>query len=631
MRCPNDGGTLDVTDDDPLVGTAVSHYHVDAFIGGGAMGRVYRAHHTLLHHKQVALKVLRGDLAATVTMRLRFTQEAESASRLVHPNVVSVSDFGRTDTGLLYLAMDFIEGRNLADMIIEDGPLSVARTIAIAQQLCAGLGHAHEQGFVHRDFKPDNILIVHEEATRTTPVPGIPALHGGERARIVDFGLAVHADPDATSARLTTAGVAVGTPVYAAPEQMQSLAEVDARADLFALGVTMFEMLAGDVPFDVGLMETLRMNATAERPSIASRARTPVKVPVRLERLVHRLMARAPADRPASTAEVFEELVEIELALARGIEVVAMPNAPVKRGRGFTLALALLASIGGALAIAAWPAAPADDVRTHAAAQGPHADAAQSSVSVAPSATAISQVTAPVAVAQVATAPVAVAPVAAAPIAAKGESSPMAVKSAPAPARSVAHAPHDKPSHKRVAVNDDPPPARVTATTSATTPAPMTAASTGPPVIAAIDPPVAAPPADASVEVIAPPPPRPAPLPPAPKKILTSASLAIESFSVRGALTAAQIRRALDRVTPQIRACYGPAATAAGASPSVAIATRFEIDESQRAHAIELADPGLAGLKACVARALGNVRAEQAPDVGTVDVSLVLRFTPEGS
>src|ERR1700759_2181398 len=155
-RCPNDGGALDVTDDDPLVGTDVSHYRVDEFIGGGAMGRVYRAHHTLLHHKQVALKVLRGDLAATMAMRLRFTQEAESASHLVHPNVVSVSDFGRTETGLLFIAMDFIEGRNLADIIVTEGPLSVSRTIALAQQLCAGLGHAHEQGFVHRDFQHDN-------------------------------------------------------------------------------------------------------------------------------------------------------------------------------------------------------------------------------------------------------------------------------------------------------------------------------------------------------------------------------------------------------------------------------------------------------------------------------------------
>jgi hypothetical protein len=117
----------------------------------------------------------------------------------------------------------------------------------------------------------------------------------------------------------------------------------------------------------------------------------------------------------------------------------------------------------------------------------------------------------------------------------------------------------------------------------------------------------------------------------APKRVATSASLAIENLSVRGALTAAQIRRALDRVTPQIRACYGPAATAAGNSPSLSITTRFEIDESQRAHSIELADPGLAGLKTCVQRVLANVRAEQAPDVGTVDVAFVLRFTPEGT
>jgi serine/threonine-protein kinase len=594
VRCPNDGGTLAVTDDDPLVGTDVSHYHVDAFIGGGAMGRVYRAHHTLLHHKQVALKVLRGDLAATMAMRLRFTQEAESASRLVHPNVVSVSDFGRTETGLLFIAMDFIEGRNLGDLILQDGPLTAARTIFLAQQLCSGLGHAHDQGFVHRDFKPDNIIIVHEEPSRSTPVPGMAGIHGIERARIVDFGLAIHADPDAAAARLTTAGAAVGTPVYAAPEQMQSLGEVDARADLFALGVTMFEMLAGDVPFDAGLMETLHLNATGIRPSIASRARVPVTVPVRLERLVHRLMARSPLDRPASTAEVFEELVAIELELARGIAAIAMPVAPARRNRWLPLAIAGVAVAGVALAIAAWPAErPAIQPVTIVQTLPPHtapppAPPPQAAVAVAPT-------------------------------------------PAPPPAPHVAHVAHvahpAHPAHPAHAKPAHPPVAAVP-------PVPLAA----PTIVAELEPPIAVPPADASVVVIAPPPAPvlPAPLPPPPpppakKKVATSARLAIEGLSVRGALTAAQIRRALDRVVPDVRACYGPAATAAGASPPIAISTRFEIDESQRARAIELAEPGLAGLKACVQRALAAVRAEQPPDVGTVDVSLVLRFTPEDS
>jgi serine/threonine-protein kinase len=574
VRCPNDGGRLDVTDDDPLVGTDVSHYHVDAFIGGGAMGRVYRAHHTLLHHKQVALKVLRGDLAATMAMRLRFSQEAESASRLVHPNVVSVSDFGRTDTGLLFIAMDFIEGRNLADIIITEGPLTATRTIALAQQLCAGLGHAHEQGFVHRDFKPDNIIIVHEDASRATPIPGAPVLPGGERARIVDFGLAIHADPDAAAARLTTAGAAVGTPVYAAPEQMQSMDAVDARADLFALGVTMFEMLAGDVPFDAGLMETLHLNATAERPSISSRAKEPVSVPARLERLVHRLMARVPNERPASTSEVFEELVAIELEIARGVAVIAMPMAPAKRTRWLPFAIASVVIAGGALAYEASLKQPIADPPRIVTAVPP---APAPLVSVAPD-----RISTP-------------APVPA---------------PEPAPAR-VAHPTHGK--HKRVAVaaaHDDPPPA---------------------PVAEVIAPPDASPapvPIDASVVAILPAPPA---IPIAPRRIATSASVAVESLSVRGALTTAQIRRALDRVTPQVRACYGPAATAAGSSPPISITTRFEIDESQRAHAIELADPGLAGLKTCVQRALANVRAEQAPDVGTVDVAFVLKFTPEGT
>src|SRR5262249_49919782 len=157
---------------------------------------------------------------------------------LSHPNIVSVLDFGRTEDGLLYLAMDFVEGASLASLIT--GPMQPLRVVRLARALGQGLAHAHEHGFVHRDFKPDNIIVVREGDV--------------EVPRIVDFGLAIRADPDGDSARITTAGAAVGTPVYAAPEQLGSDVDVDHRADLFALGVTVFELLAGRVPFDGNIL-----------------------------------------------------------------------------------------------------------------------------------------------------------------------------------------------------------------------------------------------------------------------------------------------------------------------------------------------------------------------------------------
>jgi len=585
---------LELAEVDPLIGTTVSHYRVDAYIGGGAMGRVYRGHHTLLQHKQVALKVLRGDLSATMAMRLRFTQEAESASHLVHPNVVSVGDFGRTETGLLYLAMDFVEGSSLA-AIVEEGPLSAARTIYLAQQLCLGLGHAHAQGYVHRDFKPDNIIVVRDPpvaaGTRPTPIPrsSVPrpvvALLAPdeelERPCILDFGLAIHADPDLASARLTTAGAAVGTPVYAAPEQMQSLDEVDGRADLFALGVTMFEMLAGDIPFDVGLIETIHLNSTGERPAIATRARGAVTVPPRLERLVRRLMEPAPADRPGSAEEVYEELDAIATELVRGLASVE-PRAdvhiepivvPRKRRGGLVVAALIVATTA---AIATVVATRESDEPVRVAAPVVRDAAAQP----AP--------------------PIAIPPPVAPPVA------PPIQRVTPPPARSGSRA-HGKKTIARAKPID------VAIVTGSAAPAPVVEPA---PIVvepAPVTPPIAPAP-------VVPPPPRP---------VATSARLAIENLSVRGALTVAQVKRALDRVTPSLRACYGPAAAQAKSSPGVAIQVRFELDESQRARSIQATGATLAGLAPCVQHALADVRAEQPPDVGSVDVTFVAHFTPE--
>lgn len=293
-RCPIDGGPIATSIEDPMRGVVIEHYQIDEIIGIGSSGRVYLAHHSRLAQRRFALKILFGDLAATAPARIRFTHEAESASRLAHPNLVSVVDFGRTPSGLLYLVMDYIDGPTLASVIARDGAMAQERAVRMSLQLCRGLAHAHDIGLIHRDFKPDNILISSDA--------------NGEIPRIVDFGIALSAGSDGDP-RLTAMGVTLGTPAYAAPEQASD-GEIDHRADLFALGVTMYEMLTGRLPFDGSLVEMMRLNATTDAPAMAERVRG-LSVTAPLQYLVSKLMARDPAQRYQTAREVVDALTEL--------------------------------------------------------------------------------------------------------------------------------------------------------------------------------------------------------------------------------------------------------------------------------------------------------------------------------
>ncbi|HRC59026.1 MAG TPA: serine/threonine-protein kinase, partial [Kofleriaceae bacterium] len=293
-RCPVDGAHVVTSHSDPMLGVTVAeHYQIDELIGIGSSGRVYLAHHRRLAQRRFALKILFGDLAATASARMRFTHEAESASRLAHPNLVSVVDFGKTSAGLLYLAMDFIEGPTLASLIDRDGAMAQERAVRMGIQLCRGLAHAHDLGLIHRDFKPDNILVSNDAH--------------GDVPRIVDFGIALSADDG--DPRLTATGVTLGTPAYAAPEQTTD-GDVDHRADLFALGVTMYEMLTGVLPFQGTMVEIMRQNATADPPPMNDRA-PGAQVTSALQHVVFKLMARDPNQRYQTAREALEALTEL--------------------------------------------------------------------------------------------------------------------------------------------------------------------------------------------------------------------------------------------------------------------------------------------------------------------------------
>jgi serine/threonine-protein kinase len=220
---------------DPLVGQMIEgKYRLEARLGVGGMGAVYRATRLLIGDA-VAIKILHPEQVADPQSAERFRREAQAAARLKHPNAVSIYDFGVSNEGLVYLVMELVEGQSLRQIIRQQGPLTPAAAAEIMRQACAALDEAHRQNIVHRDIKPDNIIV--------------NATNGGLRVKVLDFGIAKMRDLAATAGNLTQAGNMMGTPHYMSPEQCLG-EELDHRSDIYGLGVVLYEMLVGVVPFN---------------------------------------------------------------------------------------------------------------------------------------------------------------------------------------------------------------------------------------------------------------------------------------------------------------------------------------------------------------------------------------------
>ena len=279
-----------------MIGRVVaSRYRLEKKLGAGAMGSVYRARHIKLD-RAFAIKILHVEMLINPKLQRRFQREAELAGTLSHPNIVTVLDVGEAFEGLHYIAMEYAEGPTLGEITTLEAPLPADRVIALAAQLCDGLHHAHERGLIHRDFKPDNVIV----ETR----------NGREVVRIVDFGIAIVRD-DASNEereRLTTAGITLGTPHYMAPEHVTGQA-IDHRIDLFALGVVLYEMMCGKMPFQGDGVDVARANLLEETPYMAERVPN-VKVDPLLEAFVRKLLSKAPDARPA-TAKAARELLDL--------------------------------------------------------------------------------------------------------------------------------------------------------------------------------------------------------------------------------------------------------------------------------------------------------------------------------
>ncbi|HSR14869.1 MAG TPA: serine/threonine-protein kinase, partial [Gemmatimonadales bacterium] len=278
-------------------------YQIVRELGAGGMATVYLAEDQK-HHRPVAIKVLRPELASAIGPE-RFLREIEIAARLQHPHILPVYDSGEAD-GLLYYVMPFVEGESLGARLARDGALAVPDAVRILSEVADALGYAHQRGLVHRDIKPDNILL------------------SGQHALVADFGIA-RAVHDAGGERLTQTGMALGTPAYMAPEQAAG-GGVDHRADLYALGVLAYQALAGELPFRGHTAQQLVAAHLTEAPDPITKFR-PGLPPV-LAALVMRCLEKHPADRVQTAVDVQQQLLT---AVTPAAGVGAMVAEPARR------------------------------------------------------------------------------------------------------------------------------------------------------------------------------------------------------------------------------------------------------------------------------------------------------------
>jgi len=305
-----------------LVGQLVGdRYQVERRLGQGGMGEVYLARHVLMG-RQCALKVMNQALSQDPDAVSRFNREATNASRISHPNVCAVYDFGLTPDGLVYLAMEFVEGRALSALLDDAGPLPVQRAAELVAQCAHGLQVAHDLGIVHRDLKPDNIMVT----------PG----KDREIVKLVDFGIAKAAEPSGGQ-RVTKTGFVVGTPEYMAPEQLAG-DPLDGRSDQYGLALVFYRAITGVLPFEgTSAQETLVKRLT-DPPRPLAVARPDVPFPAGLQGVMDRALARDPEARYPTViafADAVSAITRGDAVATRPLEraraAVAMPPPPTRQ------------------------------------------------------------------------------------------------------------------------------------------------------------------------------------------------------------------------------------------------------------------------------------------------------------
>jgi tRNA A-37 threonylcarbamoyl transferase component Bud32 len=303
-------------------GRTLGAYRVLGTLGAGGMGTVYLAEHTLLG-RRAAIKVVLPSLSEDEAIVERFFHEARVASQIADPGIVQVFDFGHRSDGTAFIVMELLEGEGLDRRLARIGRFDASACLRLVRLICSSLEAVHARGIVHRDLKPANIFLVDD-----------PAVPGGERTKLLDFGIAKLVEDDAAAFR-TWNGTAMGTPAYMAPEQCHGRGGVDHRADIYALGCVMFAMLTGRPPFDGTSAGELVAAHLCEEPPLAS-SRVPA-LPAAIDRILQRCLCKAADERFSSIAELAGALDAAERSLHRTVR-------PRRARAGAIVALAIAAA-----------------------------------------------------------------------------------------------------------------------------------------------------------------------------------------------------------------------------------------------------------------------------------------------
>ena len=314
--CARDRSPLRAADAGPsqgLLGQLVGErYQIERRLGEGGMGEVYLARHVLMG-RPCALKVMSPALSKDPDAVSRFNREATSASSISHPNVCAVYDFGLTADGLVYLAMEYVEGRSLSAVLDESGPMPVQRAAELVAQCADGLQAAHQLGIVHRDLKPDNIMVLSNRERET--------------AKLVDFGIA-KAVEGAAGQRVTKSGFVVGTPEYMSPEQLAG-DPVNGRSDQYSLALVFYRLITGKLPFEGNSLQETLVKRLTEPPRPLAECLPDASFPAGLQAVLDRALARYSADRYPSVVD-FARAVQ---AASRGAPQPTRKLEPAQVGR----------------------------------------------------------------------------------------------------------------------------------------------------------------------------------------------------------------------------------------------------------------------------------------------------------
>jgi serine/threonine-protein kinase len=313
------------------IGTSVAgRYLIRKLLGQGGMSRVFLAEHELLS-KRVAIKVLNDELAGNRAALQRFHREAVSAAGVGDPHIVDITDYGFTENGDAFIVMEYLEGRDLRQIIAQERVLNPERAVLIAHQILQGLQAAHDRGIVHRDLKAENIFVT--------------ARHEQEFVKILDFGISKLLPQSAVDAQqaLTSTGMVMGTPQCISPEQAEGEQDIDHRADLYAVGVILYEMLTGELPFSGKNALELMLKHVNEKPRPMRKRRPDLQIPPLLDEVVLRALSKKRSDRYASANEMRAALPPLPTPLA-GQPAIGAGRAP-SRGYVWPLFVIALAAV----------------------------------------------------------------------------------------------------------------------------------------------------------------------------------------------------------------------------------------------------------------------------------------------